>query len=82
MILSDLEDTLAKPQVIKTTKNFTFADKTWKHSNDSIAEKVEKERLQQLQTSAEKLKNRLKQVGRCGICTLYPPCKHVMFDVD
>ncbi|CDW74076.1 UNKNOWN [Stylonychia lemnae] len=45
-------------------------------TNEELAKKIEKERLQQLHESAEKLKTKLQQIGRCGICTLMPPCKH------
>ncbi|TNV73880.1 hypothetical protein FGO68_gene6533 [Halteria grandinella] len=45
-------------------------------TQEELIRQIEVERLQQLQDSAEKLKQKLKKFGRCPICTLPQPCKH------
>ena len=43
-----------------------------------IARHVEQEKLDQIYQAANDLKGRLAQrQGRCNICTLKPPCRHI-----
>mmetsp|Transcript_28673 Transcript_28673/g.43304 ORF Transcript_28673/g.43304 Transcript_28673/m.43304 type:complete len:116 (+) Transcript_28673:778-1125(+) len=47
------------------------------YNNDSIAKRVEQEKLEKIYFASNDLKKRLAAIqGRCDICTLPPPCKH------
>lgn len=41
-----------------------------------IADKLEKQRINELKNAALGMKGNLVQNGRCPKCTLKPPCKH------
>jgi hypothetical protein len=41
-----------------------------------MAEKMERQRMNELKNAALGMKGNLVQIGRCPKCTLKPPCKH------
>lgn len=72
--LPEPDDLMAPTQEMEATDDGELDDYMY---DVNIARRVEIEKLNAISAASVKLANRLSQAGRCKICTLKPPCRHI-----